>query len=54
MGEQTQTVLDGACCEWCGVFFVQEHGFPVLCEACWQNSDKVERAGHQLAIEREL
>ena len=54
MGEIADSVLDGACCEWCGVFFAKEHGHPVVCTACWTNSSASERAGHQRATEAEL
>lgn len=54
MGEITESSLDGACCEWCGVFFAKEHGFPVVCSSCWANSTTAERTGHQRATEPEL
>lgn len=27
-------VVAGLVCSWCGVFFVEEHGFPVVCRDC--------------------
>ena len=49
MGEMSEAVIDGACCSWCGVFFEKEHGYPVVCRACWRESTAAERVGVQRA-----
>lgn len=49
-------------CAWCGVYFEDEHGFPVLCISCWEGamdkykSDKIilNKFGVQKAIHGEL
>ena len=35
MGEIANDIIDGACCSDCGVYFSEEHGYPVLCIECW-------------------
>jgi len=41
----------GLACSDCGVYFVEAHGYPVLCSACWDLSTEADRkeAGVQLA-----
>ena len=36
MGEQAEDLIDGVCCSWCGVYFENSHGHPVLCKACYE------------------
>jgi hypothetical protein len=36
MGEQAEDMIDGLCCSECGVYFEEEHGYPVLCETCYK------------------
>lgn len=45
MGEIAEDMIDGHCCSYCGVYFEQEHGYPVLCDSCWESS---EEAGESL------
>ena len=40
MGEIADDMLDGFMCSWCGVYFVEEHGYPVACDSCWQDAKK--------------
>ena len=52
----------GFSCSWCGVYFEAEHGFPVLCDSCWDEAidkhgnDKIilGKFGLQKAIHSEL
>ena len=37
MGEIADDMIDGASCSWCGVYFSEEHGYPVACESCWDD-----------------
>lgn len=53
MGEMAEDNINGACCGWCGIYFVEEHGYPVLCKGCWNGSTKKEREGWQQATKRE-
>ncbi len=41
-------MIDGLNCSHCGLFFAQEHGYPVLCESCFR-ADRG-RSGYQKAI----
>ena len=35
MGEIANDIIDGACCAICGIYFKEEHGYPVACESCY-------------------
>lgn len=35
MGEIASDHINGACCSWCGCYFIEEHGFPVVCRECY-------------------
>lgn len=39
MGEIANDMIDGFCCSCCGIYFTEEHGFPVYCEECWEDGD---------------
>ncbi len=62
MGELAQDKISGLSCSRCGVYFEDEHGFPVLCDSCWKEaidkheSEKVilHNFGLQKAINSEL
>ena len=54
MGEIADDMVDGLCCSHCGIYFQEEHGYPVLCHRCYDNETKEERAGIQRAIMKEL
>lgn len=54
MGESAEDVIDGACCECCGVYFKVAHGYPVTCNECWEVMEAEERKEHQKAIYPEL
>jgi hypothetical protein len=34
MGEIADDMTDGLCCSECGIYFIREHGYPVLCSGC--------------------
>jgi hypothetical protein len=36
VGEIAEDMVDGWSCSWCGVYFEQEHGHPVLCKDCFK------------------
>lgn len=46
MGDIADDMVNGACCEECGVYFTEEHGYPVLCEACWTEDSTTQKAEH--------
>ena len=38
MGEIANDIINGLMCSDCGVYFDEEHGYPVLCDSCWQQA----------------
>ena len=61
MGEIADDVIEGRSCSLCGVYFEQEHGYPVLCHGCWSNyahgkppKGEITEEGWQRAIFKEL
>ena len=36
MDELADDTIEGRCCSNCGAYFEEEHGFPVLCEYCYE------------------
>ncbi len=45
MGEIADDIVDGTCCSFCGIYFVESHGFPVLCSDCFEGTPPAERTG---------
>ncbi len=37
MGEIADDIVNGFQCSHCGVCFADEHGYPVLCEECFED-----------------
>ena len=37
MGETADDMIDGFSCSFCGVYFDEEHGYPVVCNSCWSD-----------------
>lgn len=35
MGELAEDMINGRSCSECGIYFVEENGYPVLCEDCY-------------------
>jgi len=52
MSEIAEDMVEGACCAHCGVYFEEDHGYPVLCKSC----HKADRGESQLdkATNKEL
>jgi len=50
MGEIADDIVAGGQCMWCSMPFTQEHGYPVVCLACWQNASSSERKEVQKAV----
>ena len=44
MGEIADDIIDGACCAICGVYFEEEHGYPVACSECYDDECSYEKA----------
>jgi hypothetical protein len=50
MGDMADDIISGASCSWCGVYFKEEHGYPVVCKDCAKgNKAQVKQAGLQVA-----
>ncbi len=54
MGEVADDILSGLQCSWCGVMFEADHGYPVVCEDCWENAKPEQRKTIQKATIPEL
>lgn len=52
MGDLADDIIEGACCSDCGVYFEEEHGYPVLCKSCWE--EEKEYTNLPIAIKKEL
>lgn len=48
-----EDIIDGWCCQLCGVYFEEEHGYPVVCESCY-NELSEEKKDYQLATHKEF
>ena len=44
MGEMADDIIDGASCAICGVYFAEEHGYPVACNDCWESDCGYQKA----------
>lgn len=42
-------IVDGACCALCCCPYIEEHGYPAVCNDCWKDLDKEEKKLHQRA-----
>ena len=49
-----EDIIDGWCCQLCGVYFEEEHGYPVVCESCYNELSEEEKKDYQLASHKEL
>ena len=55
MGQAADDLRNGMVCSWCGVYFDDEHGYPVLCKECFDdNPDEANREEFQRATIKEL
>jgi NMD protein affecting ribosome stability and mRNA decay len=52
MGDIADDMIEGACCSQCGIYFEEDHGYPVLCEDCFVSDDG--ESGTPLATNAEL
>ena len=54
MGQIADDMINGFCCSLCGVYFEEEHGYPVACKTCWKDLSKQEKKTYQKATIKEL
>ncbi len=34
MGEIADDIVNGACCQYCGIYFLEAYGYPTPCQGC--------------------
>jgi len=39
VGEYANDTINGLSCSWCGVYFEESHGYPVVCDSCREETD---------------
>jgi hypothetical protein len=39
----SEDMTSGLCCQWCGIYFEKEHGYPVLCKDCYNDDIEASR-----------
>ena len=44
MGELADDMIEGLSCSWCGIYFEEAHGYPVVCETCWEPGCDIPKA----------
>ena len=49
-----EDIIAGWCCQLCGVYFEEEHGYPVVCESCYNELSEEEKKDYQLATNNEF
>ena len=55
MGEAADDMIEGFTCSWCGIYFEQPHGYPVLCRRCYHGDlEDAQASGLQVATIKEL
>lgn len=57
MGEIAEDIFNGSNCSWCGQYFEEKHGYPVVCKSCADgksNAQLLQESGVQNAINKEL
>lgn len=45
MGEVADDLIDGNACSYCGIYFIEEHGFPVVCIPCYKTWKRENKKG---------
>lgn len=56
MGEMADDMVNGASCSLCGIYFQEEHGYPVICKSCYNHLSKEDliKTGLPKAIHKEM
>jgi hypothetical protein len=50
VGQYADDLICGFQCQWCGVCFEDEHGWPVVCDSCGE--DQTDAELDKLALQR--
>ena len=53
MGEIAELIIQGEQCSFCGIEFVEPHGYPVICEQCFHGLTEEEQEDVVLADKEE-
>ena len=53
MGEIADDMIDGFMCSWCGVYFENDHGYPVACDSCWEDALEDIKDGKKYEVQKE-
>jgi len=53
MAQNANDMINGTSCTFCGVFFKKQHGYPVVCTDCFDDSTTDELTGLQKATNQE-
>lgn len=54
MGEIADDMIEGVCCALCGQYFVEEHGYPVACDECYEPDCGYQKATYRLITEDDV
>lgn len=54
MGQVANDLINGRSCSWCGIYFDESHGYPVVCEDCGSDDDYDEENDPPVATKDEL
>lgn len=54
MGLLSEDITKGRCCENCGNYFTDEHGYRVVCTDCYNEMPAHERIDYKQATHEEL
>ena len=54
MAQLANDMIVGRSCSECGIYFEKEHGYPVLCEDCFEYINQDDDYFLPLATEKEL
>lgn len=46
MGEMADDMIEGYSCSGCGIYFEEDHGYPVKCGDCWDKHSTCPKATH--------
>lgn len=54
MGQIADDMVEGRSCSECGIYFEKAHGYPVLCEDCFEDINQDDDCFLPMATEKEL
>ncbi len=54
MGQTADDAVEGFACSWCGIYFEESHGYPVICTGCFKEWKKNEGIGSESKAKKAL